>query len=391
MRTWIAVLAACSLVGCGDDGGMMMQPDAPIMLRYPISFEVRGDVPLLVAVRDAQGVWTPVTANTGKMYMVQTTSRHAIATVCGSAVSGYRTNVELRTRFDDEPFLFCVSGDETPPQTFAITGQMMQAGEVHMSDTDRDTVAPWTFALDVSAGMHDLVAFGNSEVLLRRDIAVTAAAALPAIDLTQDGATYRTSVVLLTNSMPDETIQTVATTFTGNSIADYVRMGSTVYELPAGLIDTTSDFQFAEISAVTPTTQRTSPVETGGAAPMITLMPRLAGIAFTDTGASWSSLPDSTAQIRVLAISGNDTSSVVATGDFIAADTEISVSLDIPGFDDAWRVIGATQKTFTAFDDEFAQTSVSTAPPTAREHDEHERERRAALVRDGAARFLRQR
>jgi hypothetical protein len=390
MRTLIVGLAASWLVACGDDGGgMTMQPDAPMTLRYPISFEVRGDVPLLVAVRDSDGVWTPVAANASNMYMVETTSRHAIAMVCGSP-TGYSTTVELRTRFDDDPFLFCFNGADTAPATFAVTGQMMQAGEVHMGDIAKSTVAPWNFALDVVAGTYDLIAFGDSAVLLRRSIAVAAAATVPAIDLAQDGANYKTTVVLLGNAMPDETIVTVATTFTGNSIADYIRSGSTVYELPAGLINSATDFQFSEIRAVTETTHRSSPVETGGAAPMINLMPRLTGIAFTDSGASWSELPDSTAEIRVFATSGNNYSTMTATGAFIAGDTEISVELDIPGFDDAWRVVGATQKRFSASDDEFAETSVSTAPPTARER-QQQREWRAAAARDGAAGFLRRR
>jgi hypothetical protein len=339
--------------------------DTPEALRYPISFEVRGEKPLMVAFADDDGTWTKVTPSDAGTYMIEATSRHAIAMVCGSDVVRYRTEVTLRTRFDDAPFLFCFNGLDLPAQPFAVTGTMMQPGQVSMEATDTGTTSPWTFDLTVSGGMHDLIAYGESMVLMRRNVAVTAAATLPAIDLAQGGAAYVTTPVLLDNVLPDETVETVASVFTGNDLSDYVRSGSTLYELPPSFI-TTNDFQFAEIRAKTATTERSASIEGGAAAPMITLMPRLTGIEFTDRGATWSDLPDSTAEIRIFSYAVGNYASVEATGSYIAGATEIEVTLDIPDFDPAWRVTDVVSQTFIAYDDEFASTSFSSATSARR-------------------------
>jgi hypothetical protein len=389
MRMSMAVLAASSLVACGDDGGGGgVTPDAPMELRYPISFEVRGEMPLLLAFADDDGTWTPIVPNPQGDYMISATNRHAIVMVCGSDVVGYRTEVAQRTRFDDDPFFFCYNGGGTS-QFVAVTGQMLQPGEVQMLARDEGTASPWTFELMVLADTHDLVAFGESMVLLRRNISVTAAMTLPDVDLTQGGAAYATTPVLLDNVLGDETVETVASIFTGNDIADYVRSGSTLYEVPSSLLGPT-DFQFAEIRATTATTSRSASIDTMGPTPMLTLMPRLSGIEFSDHGATWSDLPDSTAEVRLFSSNASEYLTIEASGGYIAGDTELGVTLDIPGYDDAWRLTGSLYHTFVAYDDENGQTEISSGPTSARrvppgETASRRRMDRERRVRSGAA------
>ncbi len=361
--TWMVI----ALAACGDDGGERnTTPDAPEVLRYPVGFEVRGDTPLLVAFADNDGTWSAVPTSADNKYSIQATNKHAIAMVCGSASYGYRTQIELRTRFDSAPFFFCFNGDDVPIQTFSVTGEMMQPGEVQMGARAEGTTAPWMFDLTVSSGPHDLVAFGANMALVRRDISVDAATTVPAIDLAQGGAAYATTPVILGNTMTDETIETISSVFTGNDIADYVRPGTTVYALPSSLLDVI-DFQFSEIRASTATTRRTAPIEEGAASAMITLMPRLSGIVFTETGAMWSALPESTAELRLSSGSANNTQTIHASGGYIDGDKEISVTLDIPGFDDAWRITAATAKSFTAYDDENLDTTFLQGATSARQ------------------------
>ncbi|MGE0397935.1 MAG: hypothetical protein AB7T06_14645 [Kofleriaceae bacterium] len=367
MRNLSSVLLVASVLGaCGDDGNSP-EPmiDAPPALRYPISFEVRGDVPLLLASRDDDGTWTAIAATDLNEYMFEATNRHAIAMVCGDVVTGFRTDVVLRTRFDADPFFFCSNTGGLPPQRFELTGEMMQPGEVHMEATDAGTTSPWTFELSVSGGTHDLIAYGDSAVLLQRNLSVTANATLPAIDLAQAGVAYETTAVLLGNALGDETVETVSTVFTQNDLSDYTRAGTTVYSLPASLL-AANDFQFAEIRATTPTTSRSASIDIGGATPMITLMPRLEGITFTEHGASWTALPASTARIRTITGGAKNYASVEATGGYLAGDTEVAVMLDIPGFDDAWRVTDALGRLFVAYDDEFSDTTYSEPLTAAR-------------------------
>lgn len=367
MRMVACVIAVSMVGGCGDDGGgPAPQPDAPMALRYPIAFEVLGDTPILLARMDDDGTWARIDPTADNKYTLSVTNRHAIAIVCGSAVSGFRTEVNLRTRFDEDPFFFCSNGSDLPPQRFDITGQMMQAGQVSIGGaSDEDTTSPWTFDLSVSGGTHDVVAYGETMALLRRGVQITANAALPAIDLAQGGAAYATTPVLLANAMNDETIETYAAVFTGNDIAEYRRTGTTLYELAPTLL-TQSDFQFASIEAKTATTTRSSSID-GGGTPMITLMPRLDGITFTARGATWGELPDSTATIRIFTVTAQSSQTLEASGAYIAGDTEVGITLDIPGFDDAWRLTGASGGIFAAYDDESGETDyIEVSTVTAR-------------------------
>ncbi len=387
MRMPMAVLAASLLVACGDDGGGGGggMPDAPMALRYPISFQVRGDMPHLLAFADDDGTWNPIVTNPQGAYMISATNRHAIAMVCGSDVVGYRTQVTQRTRFDDDPFFFCFNGSDTTTQFFAVTGQMMQPGEVQMLDRDEGTTSPWAFELMVSADTHDLIAFGESMVLLQRNISVTTAMTLPAVDLAQGGAAYATTPVLLEGVLCDETVETTASIFTGNDFADYVRSGSTLYEVPSSLLGPT-DFQFAEIRATTATTSRSASIDTMGSTPMVTLMPRLSGIEFSANGATWSELPDSTASVRLFSSNASEYLSIEASGGYLAGDTELGVTLDIPGYDDAWRLTGRLFYTFVAYDDEGGSSDFSSSSTSARQVLPAETASRLRMDRERSAR-----
>jgi hypothetical protein len=114
---------------------------------------------------------------------------------------------------------------------------------------------------------------------------------------------------------------------------------------------------------------------------MITLMPRLSSIVFTETGATWTELPASTASIRIFTITAMNNSTLEATGGYIAGATEVGVTLDIPDFDDAWRVPGASTKTFVAQDDEFAQSMFTNGTTARRVETEVASRRRLDRVR----------
>jgi hypothetical protein len=275
--------------------------------------------------------------------------------VCGSAESDFRTDVILRTRFDDAPFFFCSNGGDGPPQFVAVTGQMQQPGQISIgAAVAKGTTSPWTFDLMVDVGTHDVAAYGETTALLHRNVEVSGNATLPAIDLAQGGAAYSLTPLVLANGMTDETIETVAEVFTGNDIVSYRHAGTTLYELPGSLL-TMNDFQFNSLEANTANTSRTIRVDGGSST--LTLMPRLSGITFTDDGASWSELPDSTAEIRVFASAATNASLLEVTGGYLAGATEVSASIDAPGYDDAWRLSGQRGRLFVAADDEASDTS----------------------------------
>jgi hypothetical protein len=355
MQTWMMIVVASSLLACtGDgDGDGDVQPDAPTQLRYPISVEVFGEEPLLVAYADADGPWFVIPTSPSNMYSFEATSRHAIVIVCGAAPA-VRTSIVLRSHSDDPPPLYCLP--QRGASVIPVTGQMMQPGEVHMGGTDAGTTSPWTFEFQTSAAVHDLFAFGESSVLVQRDIAVTTTTTLPLIDLA-NGMPYEQTAILLQNASADESIETVTTVQTDDSYASYRRSGTILSSLPQSML-TMLDYQHGEVQASTRTTLRTHRVEPGAPVSTIELMPALQDVQLTTVGASWGMLPASTKSVRLITADEDaNLLTVEATGAFLRGDTSLSFDLDIPGYDDAWRVATTHGTQFTAVG-ELAETSI---------------------------------
>jgi hypothetical protein len=359
MRLQASVLAL--LVACGD-GETEPPVDAAPILRLPIQFEVRGETPHLLAIRDLHdGTWTVLPTNATKMYATEATLRHQIVMVCGKAGS-FRTQVEMRVRSDDAPFLFCFN-NENPQPTFPITGQMLQAGQVSMSGSDESTTAPWTFDLMATAGPHDLVAFGDTMALIRPNLQITAATTIPTIDLAQGGVAYVTTTAFVTNREPDETTQTELVVLLENGLAEITRSGSALRELDPVLFGSTG-FQFGTIAALTPTTRREASIDGTGTV-MVKLLPRLSGITFADLGATWTALPVETAEVGYSVFTATNSVALNASGAYLAGDTALSIELDIPGFDAAWRVPATDrQHRFSVYDAKLSESSVFSAPQT---------------------------
>lgn len=365
------------LVACGD-GDPKQLPDAPPVLRLPIDFRIRGEAPHLLAIRDMpDGAWTVLPTNTTGMYVTEGTERHQIATVCG-APGRFITHLEMRRRSDDDPFMFCFNG-ETPDPTLAVTGQMLQPGQVSMNGSDESTTAPWTFDLVAPAGPQDLVAFGDSLALVRSNIEVTAATIIPTIDLAQGGEAYVNTTAIISNRESDEMTQTKLTVFIENGLAEITRSGSTLRELPASLLS--NGFQFGTVAVLTPTTRRDASID-GSGVDNVTLLPRLSGIIFAELGATWTTLPAATASATYSMFSRTNGLTVAVSKQYLGADTELSIALDIPGYDAGWHV-PATERVhgFTISDEQFSTSSVFSAPVSmASRRPSHERGRELARI-----------
>ena len=345
------------LVACGDDDPTP-PADAPPVLRLPVNFRVRGEVPRLLAIRDVPGEWTVLPTNATGMYTADAALRHQIAMVCG-APGAFSTTIEMRVRTDSDPFLFCFNGDNPAP-TFPITGQMLQPGQVSMSGMDDSTTAPWLFDLAADAGAHDLVAFGSSLVLVRPNLMITAATTIPTIDLAQGGEAYATTTSIISNRETDEVTQTELTVFVENDVASLTRSGATLYELPASQLG--AGIQFGTVAALTPTTRRDTSIA-GTSVVNVTLLPRLSGITFGEIGPSWTMLPLETDSVSYLMFTPTNDLSLRASGQYLAGDTSLAIELDIPGFDAAWRVPAADRvHRFSIYDEDFSESSMSSAP-----------------------------
>jgi hypothetical protein len=97
-----------------------------------------------------------------------------------------------------------------------ITGGMEEGGQVFVGDQRFEGAGPWTFDGSVSAGVHDVVAVGQSEVLIRHDQAMLMAFDAQPIDVST-GLTLG-SVVLENDITAFSSVETELVTVNGTRV-----------------------------------------------------------------------------------------------------------------------------------------------------------------------------
>jgi hypothetical protein len=238
-------------------------------------------------------------------YKLHVTNAYEAVAVC--SLSALATNYDAEevaaTVDDGNQFMFCGSdGGGGTTTTVAVTGTMNQAGKVMMYDSASGTSAPWNFSLQVPPGTHDLAAIGNQRMLLQRGISITAATALPTVDVVTNGAAMGSATLALTGTTPGETVTSSLALFTTN---EYITVSETtdgsVALPPASLIDS-QDFEYLQVDSQNAAHTSDRGVYVfgyDGTSNAYTLPSALSGITYaTPSGAltaTWSQLPTYTA------------------------------------------------------------------------------------------------
>jgi hypothetical protein len=346
----VALLAAC---GGSDPKQPVVIIDAPIDTTADsppaqptaIQIDVFGATPALVAYRDGAGSWQTASAGSNGRYIVNATADYQVVVACHDDTSAFSELLEA-TVVDGNQFVFCsVAGASTPPATVAMTGHMVQAGDVTFGDVASSTTAPWDFTLNVIPGMHDLIATSAAHgMVIRRDQNVTNAGAIPSIDVASEG-TAMTAANLTINNQGSDTLRTELDLFTQNEFALWEGSTPTVYPAPSSLL-TNNDFQFLDVEADGQTTARFAQTEFDGSQTTFDLPAVLTGIVFGPAKASWGTLAAYDQATLDMRQPGTITieQAIVATKGWIDAThaTQLVFDANPPGFDASWSINTST-------------------------------------------------
>ena len=348
----LVLLAACS---GSDHHQMVVVVDAPIDTTpdappQQVTLQVF-PTPGLISYRDGAGAWQTPTADSSGNYTLTVTADYQVVIVCHDSSGSYAEQLDAMAA-DGGQFIFCNGGTgATQPTTVAMTGHMVQAGSVWFGATDSSTTAPWDFTLNVSPGMHDLVATRAAHgMVLRRNQNVTTAGAIPSIDVASEG-TAMTPVTMTVSGLGSDTLMTGLELLTSNEFASWLGSTATIYTPPASLL-TSSDSQFVFVEAYNQTSARYADTPFTGSETTFALPAVLTGIVFGPYKASFGTLP--TYDQVSLDMQQNGASlveqSVVATKGWIDAMHATTLAFDAtpPGFDPSWSInTGASyQRTF---------------------------------------------
>jgi hypothetical protein len=299
--------------------------------------------PAFIAYRDGKGPWqTPVKDSRGN-YTLNVTHDYQWVIVC---TSGADFDAELQgATFSDgaSQFAFCFA--YTPPATVSVTGQMVQAGSVMMTDTATSTTPAWAFNLNVPTGPHELVAIGGNRMVIRRGEMITAATALPPIDVATQG-TAMTPLSLTVNNLGSDTLGVELDLFTGNDIA-LMNSATTMLQAPPASLLLASDSQDLFVSASGAGSQRDAFATFTGTETSFALPPVLTGVTYAvsggDVSATWGALPSYT-DLKLMTSGSSTTAAtsqtVTASKSWIAETGATQLVFDAapPGYDPAWKI-----------------------------------------------------
>lgn len=298
------ILAGGAAVGCNSGGPS--EPDAPSPDARPfvpgpnlVTLTVALETPFYIRYRDADGPWTTPMTTSANTYELHVTNAYDVVALCGG-LGNYDAEMLKRTAADGASvFMGCYAGGPVtvPPPTgevWEVSGVMQQAGEVVFGGFDLSPSGPWSFSFDVSQGTHDLIATGDTRMLIRRGIAVESDMTLATIDVDVDGQPYDT-VSFATNAVAGvETVRSFLTLETAAERAGFAGTSSTLRTPPASLL-VPGDQMVAQVMATTKTTARSLRAPFTGGNPTFTLPPALSGITYTfpyrQPWVTWGTLP----------------------------------------------------------------------------------------------------
>ena len=333
-------LLAFLVVGCSSPEKIIdvppdAMPDADTVAMNAIVVETFGDTPVFIMYRDGDRAWqAPTTISGGYEFRVH--DAYQLLAVCEQGGGGYDVAIEAST-YDEAggmTYLPCfVASDDPGSTTVKVTGTMSQPGLVTMGGVESTgTTTNWPFELDIETGLHDLIAVANTnKILIRRDVSVAAAMSVAGVDPT----VAMTAVPYTLNTDADESVTTQMWLMTENGFTMLPeRMGATAYVVPDSLL-MQNDLQLAVVTASSGQTWRGAYSRyTTGSTTTFTLMPKLSGVTFTATGATWPTLPEGDVDVYL----GGSSSQLrmTASKGWLGSRTELAADTNVPGFKSEW-------------------------------------------------------
>jgi hypothetical protein len=362
-----ALVVALIFTACGNDthhmttvtvdapgmGSGSAHIDAPPQQGGPnvVTLQLFSD-PDLIVYRDGSGPWMVPTASGQGIYDLHVTDAYQVVVACSSTgVAGNEDSEQLNATFGDgaHQYMFCdASSSSTAPTTFAVTGQMAQAGTVIVGGvSQKSNTAAWSFSLAVPMGTHDEIAFDGLKMQITRDIAVNAAVALPNIDVATNGTTYTKPTLALTGLGTGDTTQTQSILYTNN---DYVQLSQTTNATavlaPDSLLGQ-NDFTELDVNVTNMTAGTFRGASTyDNTTTAFTLPAVLTGVTFGTAApitAQWGTLPAaSNAYLSAESFTSTTFTAqrVSATQSWISETnaTSLAFASDAPSYDPAWNV-----------------------------------------------------
>jgi hypothetical protein len=336
--------------------------------------------PTFVAYRDGDGVWqTPVVAN--GTYKLCVADDYVLETVYVGS-NGFSANAFASTYAETIPAVEeCVAEPQGPPISIvAVTGQMTQVGSVWIDSVSEglSNAAPWSYTLDVGAGVHDVIASNDmygmpGNVLIRRGQDFEATTVEPNIDVVADGTPMaQVSLSVAGLEVGDSMFSSVNLSTSSTYAFEISQQGSGMADLaPTSLLLPTDeqelDVDAGQGSVPTPTSGEYHDAYTTftGTETSFTLMPYLTGITFTAepaVSATWSSLPASYTTVSVYRSASFETANqTLGTNEIYASATQgwidvngatsLGFDLSAPGYDPAWNIGSNYREDFTVDDD----------------------------------------
>jgi hypothetical protein len=358
--------------------------------------------PDLIVYRDGSGPWIVPTASGQGVYDLHVTDAYQVVVTCSSTgVAGNEDSEQLNATFGDgaHQYMFCdASSTGTAPTTFAVTGTMAQAGTVIVGGVSKkSSTAAWSFSLAVPMGTHDAVAFDAAKMQITRDVDVSAAVALPAIDVAANGTAYTNATLALTGLGTGDTTQTQSVLYTANDYVELSQTTNTTAVLAPDALLGQNDFTELDTNVTNMaagTFRGASSYDNTTAT--FTLPAVLTGVTFGTAApvtAHWATLP-ATTNVYLAAESLTATTftaqRVTVTQSWISETNATSVTFasDAPGYDAGWNVDPATG--YLSFEIQLEsqtgslfsgiESSPQTAQLKARAHSRVQHERRARAL-----------
>ena len=342
------------LAGCGSSNHH--QPDSPPhpdaapdsppanVVTVTNSFD---ETPVFIAYRNGNGPWQSIDVAT-LPWELHVDDAFTLVAVCGDATNGFDVAYQGQTFSGDGAIvdLPCF-GFGAASTSVDVTGTMAQPGQVGMGlVTDSNAMANWAFTLPVVTGMHDLIAMSDTRVLIRRDQNITAATALPKVDVNTAGSALVSVPLTVGPADADETVSTRITWVTANDFALLPAVpGTTAKVVPDALIQAT-DFHRLRIAANSPTTFRSASERYMTGSPTTFSLPqRLSNVTVAADHATWTgTLP--TGSLEFFTESFTDTTfndaHISATPSWLGSQTTLAIDFNIPDFRPEWKVDFAT-------------------------------------------------
>jgi len=352
------------IAACGDAYVVLPDasetPDAAPFVPGPnlVTLRVGFNMPFYVRYRDRNGPWTIPEQPSRGQYALHITDTYEAIAVCGDPAALVDSQQIRRTYADGATaFILCYGSGLGPSSPTAVTmrGHMEQPGSIFFDGQASSATGPWSFNLQVEPGAHDLIAIGTTNMVIRRDQVVSDAAALPAIDLAQEGTPVsirRFSV----NSRADEIIDSQLDLSTANEHAIIAGTGASLIVPPSSLVRP-EDSMRAWVDAAADSSYRATSSAFTGTQSSFSFLPILDQVAYSygsrRISANWVTLPLSTSVS--LEIYGRTTQAIWASQRWIAANGTQHLSFDSipPDYDPHWLVElgGPYLRAFTVWDE----------------------------------------